>query len=140
MKYAAFSARDLPIEPPDYFKNESPDAEQMTYGQLKAYVARLSASGADVVPHMVALQRKIAFPFVTVIMTLLAIPFAVTTGRRGALDGIGVGIVLAIVYWTTFILFTAIGSGGLLPPTLAAWASNILFGAAAAYMILTVRT
>ncbi len=140
VKYAAFSARDLPIEPPDYFKNESPEADQMSYGQLKEYVARLSASGADVVPHMVALQRKIAFPFVTVIMTLLAIPFAVTIGRRGALDGIGVGIVLAIVYWTTFILFTAIGSGGLLPPTLAAWASNILFGAAAGYMILKVRT
>ncbi len=140
VQYAAFSARELPIEPPDYFKNESPEADQMSYGQLKAYVARLSASGADVVPHMVALQRKIAFPFVTVIMTLLAIPFAVTTGRRGALDGIGVGIVLAIVYWTTFILFTAIGSGGLLPPLLAAWASNILFGAAAGYMILKVRT
>jgi lipopolysaccharide export LptBFGC system permease protein LptF len=89
---------------------------------------------------MVALQRKVAFPFVAVIMTLLAIPFAVTTGRRGALDGIGIGIVIAIVYWTTFILFTAIGSGGLLPPALAAWASNILFGAAAVYMILTVRT
>ena len=36
---------------------------------------------------MVALQRKVAFPFVTVVMTLLAVPFAVTTGRRGALYG-----------------------------------------------------
>ena len=44
---------------------------------------------------MVQLQRKVAFPFVTLIMTLLAVPFAVTTGRRGALYGIGVGIVLA---------------------------------------------
>ncbi len=140
VRYAAFAERDLPIERPDYFKSESPAADQMTYGELKAYVERLSASGADVVPYMVALQRKVAFPFVAVIMTLLAIPFAVTTGRRGALDGIGIGIALAIVYWTTFILFTAVGSGGLLPPTLAAWASNILFGAAAAYMILTVRT
>ena len=48
---------------------------------------------------MVQLQRKVAFPFVTLIMTLLAVPFAVTTGRSGALYGIGVGIVLAIVYW-----------------------------------------
>ena len=63
----------------------------MTYGELRDYIAQLRASGADVVPYMVALQRKVAFPFVTLIMTLLAVPFAVTTGRRGALYGIGVG-------------------------------------------------
>jgi lipopolysaccharide export LptBFGC system permease protein LptF len=89
---------------------------------------------------MVALQRKVSFPLVTLVMTLLAVPFAVTTGRRGALYGIGVGIVLAIVYWTTLSVFAAMGAGGLVPPMLAAWAPNILFGAAAAYMVLTVRT
>ena len=96
-------------------------------------------SGAYVVPYMVALQRKVAFPFVTVIMTLLAVPFAVTTGRRGALYGIGIGIVLAMVYWITLSLFGALGAGGVLDPLLAAWAPNILFGAAAAFMNLTVR-
>jgi lipopolysaccharide export LptBFGC system permease protein LptF len=88
----------------------------------------------------VELQKKIAFPMVTIVMTLLAIPFAVTTGRRGALYGIGIGIVLAIVYWIAMSVSAAMGSGGLVPPMLAAWAPNILFGAAAAYMILTVRT
>ena len=73
-------------------------------------------------------------------MTLIAVPFAVTTGRRGALYGIGVGIVLAIVYWITLSVFAAMGAGGLVPPMLAAWAPNILFSAAAAYLILSVRT
>ena len=81
---------------------------------------------------MVELQRKVAFPLVTLVMTLLAVPFAVTTGRRGALYGIGVGIVLAIVYWLTLSVFGAMGAGGLIAPMLAAWAPNILFGAAAA--------
>jgi LPS export ABC transporter permease LptG/LPS export ABC transporter permease LptF len=138
--YQAFAERGLSLERPDYFKTEEPDAERMTYGQLKRYIVQLQASGFDIVPHMVALQRKIAFPFVTVIMTVLAVPFAVMTGRRGALYGIGIGIVLAIVYWTTQSVFAAVGSGGLIAPMLAAWAPNILFGAAAAYMLLTVRT
>jgi lipopolysaccharide export LptBFGC system permease protein LptF len=34
----------------------------------------------------------------------------------------------------------AIGQGGAIAPMLAAWAPNVLFGAAAAYMLLTVRT
>jgi lipopolysaccharide export LptBFGC system permease protein LptF len=73
-------------------------------------------------------------------MTLLAVPFAVTTGRRGALYGIGVGIVIAIVYWVALSVFGAFGAGGVLPPMLAAWAPNLLFGAVAAYLVLTVRT
>jgi lipopolysaccharide export LptBFGC system permease protein LptF len=88
----------------------------------------------------VDLHRKVAFPLVTIIMTLLAVPFAVLTGRRGALYGIGVGIVFAIVYWTANSAFGAVGSAGLMAPALAAWAPNLLFGAGAAFLLLTVRT
>jgi lipopolysaccharide export LptBFGC system permease protein LptF len=88
----------------------------------------------------VALERKISFPFVTIVMTLLAVPFAVTTGRRGAMYGIGLGIVLAIVYWVAISVFAALGTGGLVPPGLAAWAPNLLFAAGAGYLLLTVRT
>jgi lipopolysaccharide export LptBFGC system permease protein LptF len=37
-------------------------------------------------------------------------------------------------------VFGAMGAAGLFPPLLAAWAPNVLFGAAAVYMLLTVRT
>lgn len=140
VRYAPFDERPMTFDPPAYFKSEVPDAEMMNYGQLEEYIEKLRASGSYVVPYLVALERKIAFPFVTVIMTLLALPFAVTTGRRGALYGIGIGIVLAITYWIALSLFGAMGAGGLLPPMLAAWAPNILFGAAALYINLTVRT
>jgi lipopolysaccharide export LptBFGC system permease protein LptF len=88
----------------------------------------------------VGLHRKVAFPFVTLVMTLIAVPFAVTTGRRGAMYGIGVGIVLAIVYWVMISISAALGASGVLSPVLAAWAPNLVFGAAAAYLLLTVRT
>jgi LPS export ABC transporter permease LptG len=140
VKYAPFKEKDLPLEPPSYFKAENLEPEWMTYGQLKRYVTQLRSSGFNAVPNMVELQRKVSFPLVTLVMTLLAVPFAVTTGRRGALYGVGIGIVLAIVYWITLSVFAAIGAAGLIAPALAAWAPNILFAAAAAYMILTVRT
>ena len=140
MKYSAFTEQNLTLESPVYFKTDEPIAELMTYGQLRDYITRLKASGANVVPQMVALQRKVAFPFVTIIMTLLAVPFAVTTGRRGAMYGVGIGIVLAITYWVMLSVTGALGAGGVLTPFLAAWAPNILFGAAALYGLLAVRT
>ncbi len=141
VKYDPFGERAVSLEPPAYFKEtEDPDADRMTFGELKQYISQLESSGYHAVPYMVQLQRKVAFPFVTLIMTLLAVPFAVTTGRRGAMSGIGIGIVFAIVYWTAQSIFGALGAGGWISPMLGAWAPNIMFGAAALYMVLTVRT
>jgi LPS export ABC transporter permease LptF/LPS export ABC transporter permease LptG len=140
VKYEPFGAKAISLEPPGYFKTEDPDADRMTYSELRSYIGELKASGYHVIPYQVQLQQKFAFPFVTIIMTLLAVPFAVTTGRSGAIYGIGVGLVLAIVYRTALALFGALGSGGWVDPALAAWAPNILFAAGAGYLLLTART
>ena len=58
----------------------------------------------------------------------------------GCLNGIGVGIVLALIYWVMISVFAALGASGVLNPMLAAWAPNMIFGAVAAYLLLTVRT
>jgi LPS export ABC transporter permease LptG/LPS export ABC transporter permease LptF len=139
-RYEPFASRTLRLESPEYFGTEQPSAERMSYSELRRYVAALKVSGFDVIPFTVALHRKVSFPFVALVMTLIAVPFAVTTGRRGALYGIGLGILLAISYWGLFMVFTAIGSAGMLAPLLAAWAPNILFLSTATYLLLTVRT
>jgi LPS export ABC transporter permease LptG/LPS export ABC transporter permease LptF len=138
--YTPFQVSRATIEPADYFTTEEPKPDRMTFAQLRRYIDELEASGYTALDHKVALYQKFAFPLVTLIMTVIAVPFALTTGKRGALYGIGVGIALALVYWTAISVFAAFGSGGLIPPALAAWAPNLLFGATAAYLLLTVRT
>ena len=138
--FASFDQTQRPLEPATYFDADAPDARFMSYTQLRDYTQRIQASGLDVLAQQVALARKVAFPFITLIMTLIAVPFAVTIGRSGAMAGIGVGIALAIAYWTTISIFAALGAGGLIAPLLAAWAPNLLFGAGAGYLLLTVRT
>ena len=140
VRYEVIDERSLNLEPPNYFESTVPLAEQMTLVELRTYILQLRASGANVVAYLVELQRRVAFPLVTVVMTLIAVPFAITTGSRGAMYGIGIGIVLAIVYFIIMSLFVAMGKGGILAPVLAAWAPNLMFSAVAAYMILTVRT
>jgi LPS export ABC transporter permease LptG len=139
-KLSEVPERTLAIEAPEYFETEQPVAEMMTVGQLRRYVTELSASGLNVVHLAVELHHKMAFPFVTLVMTLLAIPFGVSTGRRGALYAIGLGIILALSYWIVTSLFVAIGKSGLLAPVLAAWTPNIIVLGAAAYVFLTVKT
>jgi LPS export ABC transporter permease LptG len=139
-RFAAQPVAEFTLEPPAYFGTRQPEAQFMSYSQLRSYIDQLKTSGFDVIAQQVALERKASFPFVTLIMTLIAVPFAVTAGRRGAMYGIGVGIVIAISYWVAFSVFAALGTGGVVAPMLAAWAPNLLFGAGAAYLLLTVRT
>jgi len=138
--FAPFARTERTLEPPSLFSSEPPDPRFMNFTQLREYTERLGRSGFDVVRQRVALWRKLSFPFVTVVMTLIAVPFAVTVGRSGAMTGIGVGIAIAVVYWTAILFFAAMGSGGLITPALAAWAPNLLFGAGAVYLLFTVRT
>jgi lipopolysaccharide export LptBFGC system permease protein LptF len=138
--YTVTPLTDLSLESPSYFGTRRLEPQFMSYSQLREYIEQLQSSGFDVVAQRVALERKVSFPFVTLIMTLIAVPFAVSTGRRGAMYGVGVGIVLAISYWVAFSVSAALGAGGVLTPALAAWAPNVLFGAGALYLLLTVRT
>jgi LPS export ABC transporter permease LptG/LPS export ABC transporter permease LptF len=139
-EYTPIERKPLVFEAASYFGTEQPDADRLSFTNLRRYITALRVSGFDVVPYRVALHRKIAFPFVALVMTLIAIPFAVTMGRRGALFGIGLGLLLAISYWGLSAVFGAIGGAGLLSPPLAAWAPNVLFVSAASYLLLTVRT
>jgi LPS export ABC transporter permease LptG/LPS export ABC transporter permease LptF len=128
------------IEPPSYFRREDKPSDTMSFGELQAYIASLEARGFDVAKYRVQLHRKLAFPMVGLVMTLLAVPFSFVVARRGALYGIGLAIVIAIVYWAVLGTFEALGNSALLHPALAAWAPNLLFGAAGLYLILTLET
>jgi LPS export ABC transporter permease LptG/LPS export ABC transporter permease LptF len=139
-RHEKFTNRPLKLDPAKYFATEQTDAEAMTVKQLRTYVGQLKQSGLNVSSYEVDLQRKIAGPLMAVVMTLIALPFAVTTGKRGALYGIGLAIALAFTYQIAFTVFGVMGNAQLLPAALAAWAPNLLFLAGAAYGLLTVRT
>jgi len=130
----------IDIEAPSYFSMQTPDPDFMNYGELTDHIARLERGGFDMTRQRVALERKLAFPLATLIMALIAIPFATTTGSRGAMYGIGIGLVLAFGYWGALSVFGAMGAATLLTPLVAAWAPNLLFSSGAAYLLLTVRT
>jgi LPS export ABC transporter permease LptG/LPS export ABC transporter permease LptF len=133
-------ARTREIEPPSYFSQEERESDTLGFRELRRHIATLEKLGLDVTALKVQLHRKVSFPLVTVVMTLIGIPFAFVVARRGALYGIAAAIVIAIVYWGCLAIFEALGSTGLLPPMLASWAPNMIFGATGLYLMLTLET
>lgn len=136
-----FLKRTLSLERPEVFSGmHNRTADLMTFGDLRQYAAEMAAGGISVIDARVELARRLAFPFVTLVMTVLGISFGVSTGKRGALYGVGLALLLGAGYWLIDTFFVAIGQAGLLSPWFAAWAANLLFMALALYAVFSVRT
>lgn len=123
-------------EQPTYFKKEVRQSQEMNYDELSNYIHDLQQSGFDVVRLRVQLQKKLAFPLITLVMAVLAVPFALSAGRRGALTGVAVALLIGVVYWVTSGLFEAMGNVNQLPAALAAWSPDVLFSLAGGYLVL----
>lgn len=127
-------------EQPEYFKKEALQSQEMNFEQLEAYIRDLHQSGFNTIPLRVALWQKVAYPLIAVIMAMLAIPFALSMGRRGSLTAIAVAIAVALAYFVVNNLFSAMGNVDYLPAALAAWSSDILFGLIGGYLLLRTPT
>ncbi len=127
-------------EDPSYFSKEIVPSQEMNFGQLDRYIRDLRQSGFDTMRLRVALWHKLAYPLIAVVMAMLAIPFALSMGRRGSLTGIAVAVGVAIAYWVVNGLFESMGNVNYLPAPLAAWSSDILFGLAGGYLLLRTPT
>jgi LPS export ABC transporter permease LptF/LPS export ABC transporter permease LptG len=127
-------------EPPAYFKKEVKQSSEMDYRELRRYINDLQQSGFDVVRLRVQLQKKFSYPIVTLVMAVLAVPFSLSAGRRGAITGVAVAVGIAVVYWTVAGLFEAMGNVSQLPPVLAAWSPDLIFALLGGYLILKVPT
>jgi LPS export ABC transporter permease LptG/LPS export ABC transporter permease LptF len=141
-KYQAFKFASFPEihEEPGYFTKESLQSQEMNFGQLDRYIRDLRQSGFDTMRLRVALWQKLAYPLIAVVMAVLAIPFALSMGRRGSLSGIAVAIAVALTYWVVDGLFGAMGNVNYLPAALAAWSPDVLFGLTGGYFLLRTPT
>jgi lipopolysaccharide export LptBFGC system permease protein LptF len=71
---------------------------------------------------------------------MLAIPFAILVGSRGAIGGIALGVGIGICYWAVSALMEAMGGIGQLPPFLAAWAPGFIFFFLGLYFLFKMPT
>jgi LPS export ABC transporter permease LptG len=140
--YRTFAVSTFPEihELPGYFKKEDKPSDEMSYGELSKYIADLRQSGFDTVKLQVQLANKLSVPAITLVMAIIAVPFAVSMGKRGGLAGIATAIGVAIAYWVVAGIFSSMGDINTLPPLLAAWSPDLLFAISGSYLLLRTPT
>ncbi|MBI4543495.1 MAG: LptF/LptG family permease [Gemmatimonadetes bacterium] len=123
---------DLLAEP------KAPD--QMRYAELGHYVRTLERSGSNADKLKVERALKIAIPCTCLIIALFGAPLGMTGARSGAAYGVAVSLATTFVFLIMIQISRAIGAGGVVPPLLAAWLPNGIFGTAGLVLFVRART
>ena len=84
-------------------------------------------------------QGRLAAPWTCLVVVLIAIPFGAASGRRNVFVGVASSILICFIYFILQQLGLALGTGGYVPPWLAAWFPNLSFGLVGLWMTARVR-
>ena len=121
-------------ERPESFARESRRPDEMNFMELRNHVVKLRASGARVANYLVDLHMKLAFPLINFIVIMIGAPIATRLRARSAALGFGLSVSISFLYYAFMQSGKALGHNGALPPYLAAWMGDIVFGVAGLVM------
>jgi lipopolysaccharide export system permease protein len=122
-----------------FLEGETPP-EEMTYAQLSGYIRDSVARGYDVRRYEVDLHAKLSYPLLNIVISLVAIPFALRSPRSGGVwRSIGAGLFIGFVCWTLLSISLSLGKKGVLPPFLAAWLPDLVIASAGVYLFRRAR-
>ena len=122
-----------------FLEGEAPP-EEMTFSKLSRYIRDAIARGYDVRRYEVDLYAKLSYPLLNIVISLVAIPFALRSPRSGGVwRSIGAGMFIGFVCWIVLSISLSLGKKGLLPPLLAAWLPDLAIASAGVYLFRGTR-
>lgn len=110
--------------------------EEMDSLEIKKELDRYKMGKANVSPFLVELYRRISFPFACLSFTLLGIPLGLKARHRSKSISFGISVLLIFIYYLVLIGAETMGMRGTLPPALAMWTPNVVFGILGIIMLI----
>lgn len=123
------SLAQIPItESPADLKSLARDADEYSFYELQKQIGEMKSKGIDTTAIEVDLQSKLAIPLVSLLMVLLATPFAIKRQMDNNISlSFGITMAIAFSYWVLTAFCISLGRSGALTPLLAAWIPNMIF-------------
>ena len=125
----------LPFVPSDFTENIE-EVKTMNYFVLRKHIKDKQLRGdPDVIKYIVKKYERIAFPFATLILTVIGVSVSSRKVRGGIGFHLGLGLALTFIYILFMQIFTVFATFGDLPPLIAVWIPNLIFGVIAFVLI-----
>ena len=101
--------------------------------QQQQRLARSRAKQID--EFMVEIHKKFSIPAACLVFVLVGAPLGVLIRQRGATVSVGVSLAFFLVYWMFLIGGEELADRGFMPPVVAMWAPNLVFGLVGLFLV-----
>jgi lipopolysaccharide export system permease protein len=111
--------------------------EELSFSVLRRRIIELTRKGIDASHYLVDLHLKLALPFASMVLALVAIPIGGRLQRHPSIATIiGLGMAVGFGYWVILGFANSLGQTGAVPPVAAAWSANTVYTLLAAALFL----
>ncbi|HKJ40964.1 MAG TPA: LptF/LptG family permease, partial [Sunxiuqinia sp.] len=128
----------LNMKPADY-RVVKHEVETLTLPQLTKEIKDMKMRGVNSISFEIEKQKRISGPFSAFILTLIGASLASRKVKGGIGLHLGLGILMAFTYIMFMQVSTVFAVSGSIPPVLAAWIPNFIFGGMALYIYRWAR-
>jgi len=136
-----FDKKIIPVSetPDDLVKNIVVHSDEMGLRELYKEIQEMALEGKDVLKNRVELYYKISYPFISIVLALLAIPLSLRSSRHGGvLFCIGINVAMGFVFSFLYAMGISLGFSGFLSPLFAAWGPFLFFSSLGFYLLFTL--
>ena len=121
---------------PNDFNVRLNTVETMNFFELNNYINEERMKGSkNLTFYLIEKHKRIAFPFATIILTLIAVAFASRKIRGGIGLHLGMGLLISFSYILFMQVSTTFATNGDLNPGLAVWIPNLMYIGLAIYLL-----
>ena len=135
-----FDQQTFPVaDVPKDFEKVQKRPEEVSLREMFDTLEKHSQEGKDISKELVDFYHKISYPFISIVLALLAIPLSLRTSRHGGvLFCVAVNMTIGFAFSFLYAVGISLGHGGTFDPLLAGWGVITLFMAIGFYLILTL--
>jgi len=124
-----------PNEKPKDFARSKHQTQFMSVFELYRYAKKLAKNNQAPAGILIDLYNKVSFSFVSFVIVLIGLPFALMKNKGGTFVYIGIGLGISFLYYFTLIFCGYMGKAGFMPPFISSWLANIIFSIAGLIML-----
>jgi lipopolysaccharide export system permease protein len=113
---------------------------EMGLVEMRHYLATYEVRDSRYYRTLMDYHKKFSIPLAGLVLGLLAVPLGFQSGGARKSYGVGLGLILFLLYYVLLTAGWTYGKTGALPPLVGMWAPNLIFGGLALFFLRRCAT
>jgi lipopolysaccharide export system permease protein len=109
---------------------------EMSFAELRSYLNKSDGKDERYFAVLLELHKKFSLPFACITLGIIAVPLGIQSKSTKRSFGIGLALVLFLVYYLMFSAGVVLGESGIYPPVVGMWAPNLVMGGLGLFLLI----